>query len=91
MPTRSLHARGAGTQGDDFRLPGLGGITRFAQPDAGSPFQRRAWSVAATAGARVGMRGVRRVPASVIGAGRSADGSLHASGAVAPGDTCGRS
>jgi hypothetical protein len=75
MPTRSLHARGAGTQGDDFRLPGLGGITRFAQPDAGSPFQRRAWSVAATAGARVGMRGVRRVPASVIGAGRSADGA----------------
>jgi hypothetical protein len=30
MPTRSLHARGAGALEDSFSVPGFGGITRFA-------------------------------------------------------------
>jgi len=41
--------------GDDFRVDRLGGITRFAQPDASGP-SRRPPSVAATAGVRMRMR-----------------------------------
>ena len=43
------------------RVPALGGITPFAQPDAGAP-SRRPSSVAATAGARMGTRDGRRAP-----------------------------
>jgi hypothetical protein len=50
-PARSLHARGAGAPGDDFRLPASGGITRFAQsaPRVPFPAARRPRSVAAPA------------------------------------------
>jgi hypothetical protein len=50
----------SGCAGRCFRLPGLGGVTRFAPPDATAPF-RRPPSVAATAGVRMGcaMRGGR--------------------------------
>jgi hypothetical protein len=34
MPTRSLHGHGAGAPDDNFQMPGLGGITRFAPPGA---------------------------------------------------------
>ena len=64
-PTRGLHARGAGAPGDDIpRAPSWGGITRLAPPDVASrPVARLPRSVAATAGARMGMRagGGRRV------------------------------
>ena len=39
VPTRSLHARGAGAP-DDTSVPGLGGITRFADPLPGGPSRR---------------------------------------------------
>jgi hypothetical protein len=65
MPTRS---QAEVRPGDDFRLPGLRAITRFAQPDAGRRSRaRRPWSVAATAGARMGMRDGR-----AMGGGRPA-------------------
>ena len=43
MPTRGLHARGAVAAGDNVRVPGLGAITRFTQPDAAplAPAARR--------------------------------------------------
>jgi hypothetical protein len=37
MPTRSLHARGAGAPGESFQVPGLSGITRFAPRYARRP------------------------------------------------------
>jgi len=61
MPSRSLHARGAGAPGDNYRLSGLGGISRFAQPDSPAvrPRRPRLRSVAATARGRMGVRGGR--------------------------------
>jgi len=53
MPTRSLHARGAGTPGDSFRVARFGRVTRFAQPDAGGPSRRPSY-VAATDVVRMG-------------------------------------
>ena len=39
-PSRSLHARGAGALGDDFRMAGLGDITSFPAPAARGPSPR---------------------------------------------------
>jgi len=66
-PTRSLSTRGAVAPGDTFRLSGLGGITRFAPPDADRPFgytrgpsARRPPAVAPTPGVRMGRCEARR-------------------------------
>ena len=49
---------GAGPPSDDIRVPGLGAITRFAQPDAGGPSRPPAARGPSPrpAGVRVGMR-----------------------------------
>jgi hypothetical protein len=75
MPTRSLHARGAGATGDDCRLTGLGGITRSRSPLPAAAVAAPAapLSIAATAGVRRGMRDGAEGAASMVGAGRLAE------------------
>jgi hypothetical protein len=56
-------------------VPALGGITRFAQPPRPPvPAPAAPWSVAATAGWRMGMRAGRRAAAATARC-RSADGA----------------
>jgi hypothetical protein len=91
-PPRSLHARGAVAPRDTSRMPRLGGITRFAQPNAPRPVPAPAapLPVAATAGVRMGMRAARNATAPRNAGGRprhrDADARLHACGAGAPDD-----
>ena len=95
-PARSLHARGAGAPRRYFRLPALGGITRFAQRASGpfpapaargpSPRPLRADGDARRAEATASMIGAgpaggqRTIPECAVNPGTSAGG--HFTGIV---------